>query len=255
MSAVHATLMRVYAERESRIPGARLWRTLTPVRGSPGRVLPDGCTDLLWSNEQLMIAGPDTRAFVPVASPGAVHVGIRFASGTGAPILAVRADEIRDRRVPLGDVVSTRTARRLTDRVLAAGPGANAESQVLEAIAREWYEAAPAPDPVLLTVVAYLRRGASVRSAATEVGLGERALHRRSLPAFGYGAKTLARILRMNRALDLARAGRSFAAVAIEAGYADQPHLSREVKALTGEPLGTLIGRSPAGPSLGRRGG
>ena len=43
----------------------------------------------------------------------------------------------------------------------------------------------------------------------SEIGEGmagdaERHLHRRCLDAFGYGAKTLTRILRMNRALDLA---------------------------------------------------
>ncbi|WP_143615380.1 helix-turn-helix domain-containing protein, partial [Streptomyces sparsogenes] len=66
-------------------------------------------------------------------------------------------------------------------------------------------------------------------------------LHRRSLAAFGYGPKTLARVLRLNRALDAARAGTAFAEVAALAGYADQAHLAREVKALTGVPLGRLL--------------
>ncbi|OMI40139.1 AraC family transcription regulator [Streptomyces sparsogenes DSM 40356] len=66
-------------------------------------------------------------------------------------------------------------------------------------------------------------------------------MHRRSLAAFGYGPKTLARVLRLNRALDAARAGTAFAEVAALAGYADQAHLAREVKALTGVPLGRLL--------------
>ena len=72
------------------------------------------------------------------------------------------------------------------------------------------------------------------------MGLNERRLHRRCLAAFGYGPKTLARILRMNRAVDLARAGTPFATVAVAAGYADQAHLARDVRALAGVPLGLL---------------
>jgi AraC-like DNA-binding protein len=73
------------------------------------------------------------------------------------------------------------------------------------------------------------------------VAFSERQLHRRSLLLFGYGPKTLARILRLGTALDLARGGAPFGRVAAEAGYADQAHLSREVKALAGVPLSTLI--------------
>ncbi len=58
----------------------------------------------------------------------------------------------------------------------------------------------------------------------------------------GTGPKTLARILRLQTAVALARAGRPFADVAVTAGYADQAHLSRDVKALAGVPLGELVG-------------
>jgi AraC-like DNA-binding protein len=85
-----------------------------------------------------------------------------------------------------------------------------------------------------------MRAGASVASTAAAVGLTERAMHRRCLVAFGYGPKTLARILRMNRAVALARGGTSFATVAAVAGYADQAHLARDVRALASVPLGTL---------------
>jgi len=54
-------------------------------------------------------------------------------------------------------------------------------------------------------------------------------------------ARTLGRVLRMQRALELARGGVAFAEVAVRAGYADQAHLSREVRALAGVPLGRLI--------------
>jgi AraC-like DNA-binding protein len=58
---------------------------------------------------------------------------------------------------------------------------------------------------------------------------------------FGYGPKTLARILRLGAALDLARVGTPFGRVAAETGYADQAHLSREVRSLAGVPLRELV--------------
>jgi AraC-like DNA-binding protein len=69
-------------------------------------------------------------------------------------------------------------------------------------------------------------------------------LHRRSLDAFGYGPKTLARMLRLQRALAAARSGVPLADTAMRTGFADQAHLSREVRALAGIPLGGLLVKS-----------
>ncbi|NGO71435.1 helix-turn-helix transcriptional regulator, partial [Streptomyces boncukensis] len=104
----------------------------------------------------------------------------------------------------------------------------------------------PSPDlpdlPDLADAVpALLRRGCSVREVAREVGLSERQLHRRCLHAFGYGAKTLDRVLRMRRALALAEGGTPLSETAVRAGYADQAHLAREVRSLAGTSLTGLI--------------
>jgi AraC-like DNA-binding protein len=66
--------------------------------------------------------------------------------------------------------------------------------------------------------------------------VSERTLRRRSHDYFGYGPKTLGRILRFQRFLSLAHSDRSarLSALAFEAGYADQPHLSREIQSLCG---------------------
>jgi AraC-like DNA-binding protein len=51
-------------------------------------------------------------------------------------------------------------------------------------------------------------------------------------------------VLRLQRALALARAGVPFAQTAARSGYADQAHLARDVKEFAGMPLGELLGRS-----------
>src|SRR6266545_593075 len=81
------------------------------------------------------------------------------------------------------------------------------------------------------------RRAASVLGLSGATGLSERQIHRRCMAAFGYGAAVLARILRLRRALQLARSHEGplrLAELAATAGYFDQPHLAHEVRAIMG---------------------
>jgi AraC-like DNA-binding protein len=223
-----------YRERASVVPGAVVWRHR---RSQPRRsaILPDGCMDLIWHDGELIVAGPDREAFLDAAGPpvGGWWVGLRFPPGTGPAVLGVPAAELVGRRVPLADVWSAAEARQISD---SAAPGA--VGAVLEKVALTRLESAR-PDPVAVRVVAGLDAGLGVREIAADLNLSERQLHRRSLAAFGYGAKTLGRIRRMQRALAMP-ASMPAAAVAAAVGYADQAHLSREVRALTGVPFGQL---------------
>ncbi|MFJ4534538.1 helix-turn-helix domain-containing protein [Streptomyces tibetensis] len=226
----------MYAERASRLPGAVVW-TNTPSRTGAGRVLPDGCMDLLWHDGRLLVAGPDTRAHLPGGGTGP-WAGVRFYPGTAPGLLGVPAHELRDRRVDLADLWPAPRVRRLADAVNAAADPASG----LEDLALRQAAGSEPPDPLLRQVVTALDAGRPVAATADELGLGARQLHRRSLFAFGYGPKTLARILRLHRALALARAGVPFAETAARAGYADQAHLARDVRELSGLPLGELLG-------------
>ncbi|MET9730740.1 helix-turn-helix transcriptional regulator [Streptomyces sp. NPDC006458] len=224
-----------YAERPSRVSGAVVWRN-SPGPGG-GRVLPDGCMDLLWHDGRLLVAGPDTRAYVTDAAGGA-WAGVRFRPGDGPALLGVPAHELRDRRVELADLRPAGEVRRLAARVAAAGDPARGLEDVALRLAGE----AELGDPLLGRVVQALDAGRPVADVAAELGFGERQLHRRSLTAFGYGPKTLGRILRLQRALGLARSGVALAETAARAGYADQAHLTREVRELTGATPGRLFG-------------
>ncbi|MFF4591267.1 helix-turn-helix domain-containing protein [Streptomyces sp. NPDC001388] len=225
----------MYEERPSRLAGAVVW-TNAPVPGPGARpVLPDGCMDLLWNDGRLLVAGPDTRAYVPGGPPTA-WAGVRFFPGTAPALLGVPAHELRDRRVELADLWPAARVRRLTGRIAAAAHPVTA----LEEVA---LERATPPDPALRRLVTALAAGRPVSTTADELGLGARRLHRRSLTAFGYGPKTLARILRLQRALGLARAGVPYADTAARAGYADQAHLARDVREFTGTTLSDLLRR------------
>ncbi|WP_194836040.1 helix-turn-helix transcriptional regulator [Nocardia sp. XZ_19_369] len=231
---------RTYRERPSRFARAVVWTRTVTDADAVLPVLPDGCIDLLWVDGTLVVAGPDTRAFRPTAAIGTRYVGLRFAPGTAPALLGVPAHELRDQRIELADLWASGTVRRLTEQLGTADDPVAA----LERIAlRRAAEVAP-PDPVLPKVVAALDAGWSVSATAEAAGLNARLLHRRSLAAFGYGPKTLARVLRMQRALGQARRGGSFADIAASTGFADQAHLAREMRDLTGMPLGQVLSRS-----------
>nr|WP_233509884.1 DUF6597 domain-containing transcriptional factor [Actinomadura craniellae] len=199
------------------------------------RVVPDGCVDLIWwsGRGEVMVAGPDTGPHLSAVPAGERLVGVRFRPGQAPPALGVPADAVRDARVPLARLWGD-PALRLADRLAGAG---DPRRVLVAAVAGR---GGPA-DPVVPAVVAGLAEGASVGEVAGRLGLSERQLRRRSVAAFGYGPKTLQRILRFRRAVRLARAGVPFAVAADAAGYADQAHLSREVRDLAGVPLRGLL--------------
>lgn len=238
----------MYVERESAVVGAVVWQRTTAAAGC-ARILPDGCMDLIWCDGELLVAGPDTRAHLAVDRAGARYVGLRLGPGMGAAVLGVPAHELRDQRVPLAALWPSAEVRRLAGRLeapraVAGVVSAGAQACLLEGVAGERLRTAPPSAPGIRdirAVAALLRGGRSVASTAHAVGLSERQLHRRCLAQVGYGPKTLARVLRLQRALDLARSGRPGAWVAVTAGYSDQAHLAREVKGLTGVTLRDLL--------------
>jgi transcriptional regulator GlxA family with amidase domain len=83
----------------------------------------------------------------------------------------------------------------------------------------------------------------SIGALARELATSERTLRRRCHEAFGYGPKTLARILRFQRFLSLARktSAATLAALAAQAGYSDQAHLCREARVLSGHAPSALL--------------
>ncbi|WP_394613258.1 helix-turn-helix domain-containing protein [Lentzea sp. JNUCC 0626] len=211
----------MYAERPAPAGLACLW-TRTVSVPTVQRVVPDGCTDLMWApgSGALMVAGPDTAAQMASVSAGTLY-GVRLPPGAFPSVFGVPAHAVRDLRVPLAELVPSARLDSFSAMV------AFCASRVVV-------------DPALAATASLLRTS-DVAAAAWEIGLSSRQLRRRCLDAFGYPPKVLQRVLRFDSAVRLAWAGEPFASVAVAAGYADQAHLAREVRALAGVPLGQLI--------------
>jgi AraC-like DNA-binding protein len=97
-------------------------------------------------------------------------------------------------------------------------------------------------------------RHARVAAVAAELGVSARQLQRRVVDAVGYGPKMLARVLRFRRLQALAAPpGDPGSApepplvdLALDAGYADQAHMTAEVTRLAGlSPVRFLKDRTP----------
>lgn len=204
-----------------------------------GRILPDGCMDLIAMNGTVVIAGPDTVAYLSEPTWGAA-TGIRFRPGALPRLLGVPASHFHGARIAL-DAVRPETAGRSLMAATKTMLGGEAGT-----------EAAPWPVSQLAHVTSRFAAGASVRSVADEIGCSARSLQRQCGAVYGYGPATLRRILRFRRAVDLLRAGRPVADTAHAVGYADQAHLSRQVRALAGitaSQLASAANRSTEVPS------
>jgi methylphosphotriester-DNA--protein-cysteine methyltransferase len=83
---------------------------------------------------------------------------------------------------------------------------------------------------------------------AGQLELSERQFRRRCQAAVGYGPRTLQRVLRFRRFVSAVDAGPlpgGLADAALVAGYADQPHLTRECVRLSGlTPQGLVRARA-----------
>jgi AraC-like DNA-binding protein len=193
------------------------------------RVFPDGCVDLVLApGAPPEVVGPMTAWVDVPLRPGPVPAwGLRLRPGVAQRVLGVQVSELADRTAPL-------------EEFFGAGPATAAEGP-------EWVEQTLAEvvrrerrgrDHVVAETVRRLSRpdAPALGRLAGELWISERQLRRRFHAAVGLPPRAFVRVTRLQRALAAAtRAGPvRWASLAHAAGYADQAHLTREVRALTG---------------------
>jgi transcriptional regulator GlxA family with amidase domain len=164
---------------------------------------------------------------VVTSAPGSRLVGVRLRPGAAAAVLGLPASQLRDTSADAADVLGRDVATALLDE-LAAGSDPHAllrRAMRLRGVAE--------PDQLVrAAVIALGRPRARVAKVAGELGVSGRQLQRRVCDAVRYEPKTLARVLRFRRLQALAPA--PLAELALDAGYADQAHMT----ALHGQPAG-----------------
>ena len=125
-----------------------------------------------------------------------------------------------------------------------------AKKAVLEAVMSGWLSRSAPSDRALCSAIRLLaqRPGGRIDQVCQNIGISPRQLHRRFCAAVGYGPKLFQSVLRFQRLLHLAGrfpAGLGLARLAAEAEYADQSHMTRDVRRFSGMPPSALLGFAP----------
>lgn len=158
--------------------------------------------------------------------------------------------EVSRQIVELEDVLGARAAAELVER-LATAPGWAERFALLDAtIAGRLAEAV---DPPASVAWAWKRLTETdgrlpIAGLAREIGCSRRHLVAQMREELGLPPKTLARVLRFNRAVALLGRddGTRFSEIALDCGYYDQAHLNRDFRAFAGDaPTAFLARRLP----------
>jgi AraC-like DNA-binding protein len=202
----------------------------------PIPIIPDGCADVIaYDSGEPIVVGPDAVTRWVEPHDRFVITGLRLRPGVVRTVLGCPATELLGRAVMLDDLSPERSCKgEIGD---ASSP--QTRLAVLERWARRRVEVARHPDRGVAAACETLLRRPSVTmdTIAAELGWNARMLHRAFVAACGYGPKHLQRILRVQRAIRAALAdarGASLAAVASLAGFADQSHMTRDFRDITG---------------------
>ncbi len=191
-------------------------------------VPPDGCSDLIvhFSAGRLassFVQAPTLSYEVVAIEPSEALFGVRLELGQGGPLLKRREE------------VAAETQRLIADVDPADAAG------VLERLGRygagllERYAAAqPAWVAEALSVAQRRSGDVSVLALARHVGVSERTIHRGFLDWVGGPPKQLLRAMRIREAVRRTEGLAALAEIAAELGFADQAHLSREMRQLWG---------------------
>lgn len=196
-------------------------------------VLPDGCVDIVFINDDPpVVVGPWTDPFIVTLAAGTTIVGARLSPGKAPSVLGLPAVELRNGSVPLADVwgVRSKPFARIHDE--------SSQSKRMSVLAEALLETFTFGMPVDEAVVAGIRwlgehPNGRVEHLSQWIGISNRHLQRRFVATVGYGPKMFQSILRFQRLLNLASGidvQRRLAQLAVDAGYADQAHMTREVQ-------------------------
>jgi AraC-like DNA-binding protein len=225
--------------------------------GGVERIVPDGCPELVVQLGGSMRAGDEGHALR--VQPRALVVGQRSRALLVSGCSDFRTVAVRLRPSALGRVLHD-DAHRLTDgwgsleelfgregRALVAHlEGAATDAERFGLLAAFLHRRLDGTGPHLpadgaVEAVRRARGRITVRALRAATGASERTLERAFLREVGLSARTLAAVLRVQAALLLRDAEPSWASLAAELDYVDQPHLTREFRKVAGLPPRALL--------------
>nr|WP_239062291.1 helix-turn-helix domain-containing protein [Streptomyces sp. SID13031] len=220
-----------------------VWIQRTGAAAYLQRHLPTGGVEIHFPiGGRPQLVGPLTGPEIEVIPAHTTVVGVRFHPGTAPPLPTV-LDDLVDQRLGLAELWRS-SADRLVEAMALAGTPERALRYLQVHLLQE-FRSTVRVDPLVGEAVQALMpwRPVNIDTLATHLALSPSQLRRRCLHAVGVSPKVLQRTLRFQGFLALFQAGATapgrrgadgLAGLAVDAGYADQAHLSRECLRLTG---------------------
>jgi AraC-like DNA-binding protein len=209
---------------------------------SDWRVIPDASPHLIAAvvesagvrRLRVVLVGPRSRAAAVDLSGRIVTVCLRLRPGALPALVRDSAAQFTDRSVAIGDVFSRSV---LEDLELAHdAPPSLLADEMTRLVRRAARQTTVGPTADAIASLSAASAKAAVHRIISTLAVPERTFRDRARREIGLSPKPALRILRLQRALMLAKhRNRGWADVAQLAGYADQAHLTRECRSLLGE--------------------
>ena len=181
-----------------------------------------------------LVGGPRAGFYAKDVTAPSPSVGVQLLPGAAQALLGLPADELAGQHVSLEDLWGSH-ATVAREMLLAAATPREALRR-LEGLLLQRLRTSPAPvaHPVAMLALRQFEAGMGVEDAVARSGYSHRQFIRLFSQAVGLGPKLYCRVRRFQKALPLVQGTLGLAAVAMEAGYSDQPHFNREFREFAG---------------------
>ncbi|MFI6505884.1 helix-turn-helix transcriptional regulator [Nonomuraea typhae] len=212
------------------------FRTRAGEPAQPSRMLPLNAATLIidFTGMGPIVTGPRAVATFSVHSPWRHGVAVGLTPAGMSALTGVPVREVAGTAVLLEDLLGTR-AQELAGRLI--GPASWAERfRLLEERLTAWLRPDAVRDELIMRAWWRLQGAGgppTIGALAGELGVSRRYVELGFRRVVGLSPKTVARIARFQRTVDLWRRPAATLEGALACGFADQPHLTREMRAMT----------------------
>jgi AraC-like DNA-binding protein len=201
------------------------------------QLVPDGLVDLVFdqANRRVFVCGPCDQPATYTHQQACDLLGVSLRPGTARAVLGVPANTLLSEWQPLAEVIGA-VADELGALVFQA-PSLRNRLPILDAFLLARIYAIAFEPRIERAVREILEHDGTIEvsEVGKRAGASSRNLGRLFDAWVGMSPKRFLRVVRLQAAIRrLVESDVELAAIALEAGYADQAHLSREIRVLTG---------------------
>ena len=242
---------------------AYFWALQDAPPNLKGRLVPSGTLDLVVNLHEDQMRGDASHLGNGVGFSGALAagayrryfefsshapvslVGVHFKPGGALPFLGVPPGELAERHVDLELIWGRRPANELRERLCAATTAADRFALMESTLRSRLAAHVPGHRAVPFALQQLARPGCTVGEVAASVQLSRRRFIQVFTSDVGMAPKHLSRVLRFQRACELARRAEApdWCQLALACGYFDQSHMINEVREFAGTtPMGLIRG-------------